>query len=236
MIKLCHAFASLMDLYGDYANMKVLAKRLENSGETVKCETLPRFEGFNPDNTDMLFIGPGTELSAVKACEEISSCADEVKRFLDGGGTVLLCGNAAALFGKGIAVNDFNGTGLGIIEADFKTAYRLRRYTELLAVGPWGETVGSINSSCTVKWGSSPLFEIKTDTDKLIGENEGSFTGNIYATELTGPLLVNNPGMCDYFAEKLAGHNLNQCMEKWYEFSTSAHNKFVETLKGAASK
>ncbi len=236
MIRLCHAFTSLMDLYGDYANMKVLAQRMVDDGQDVECTCLPRFEGFNPKETDMLFIGPGTEQAAIKACEEISLYAEEIKKYLVKGGIVLLSGNASALFGKGIVLDEVSYPGLGILNVEFTVAYRLRRYSEILAEGPWGETAGVVNTSCRVYWEGNPLFAISSDSDKLLGKTEGVVAGDIYATELTGPLLVNNPNMCDYFAGLLSGHAPGENTCDWYKYSLAAHNKLLYTLKEATVK
>ena len=236
MIRLCHAFASLMDLYGDYANMRVLAQRLKDIGQQVEYRVLPRFEGFDPDNTDMLFIGPGTEQSAMKACEEIGQYAGKIEKYLEKGGIVLLCGNAPALFGKGINAGDESRPGLGIIDSQYTVSYRLRRYSEILADGPWGETVGTINTSCSVSWGGDPMFKVNVDTDRLSNGTEGMIAGNIYATEITGPLLVNNPAACDYFVEKLCGKLPEKDTEGWYGLAVRAHDRFLGTLKEAASK
>ncbi len=235
-----HAFPRLMSLYGDYANAAVLKRRLELAG--VECETIrvdsAKELGSYPCENSLLFIGAGTELSAARVCGDCFEGRAEIKRFLDGGGYALACGVAGAALGEGIQIDGALRRGAGVADMRFVFKRGVRRYGEVLArfEGAADETVGVINTSCDVNAGGSPMFSVEYSSLGSVGPSEGFSDGRVFCSELTGPLLVRNPALLEYFASLLAGRELGPADDPLFGYMKSGYLSVLGTIKAAAAK
>ena len=59
-MKILHFFPDLMNLYGDYGNLVVLRKHLEDQGFEVSVEAKEVGDDIRIADYDMLYMGSGT--------------------------------------------------------------------------------------------------------------------------------------------------------------------------------
>lgn len=200
-LRVVHLYPDLMSLYGSYANVSVLRRLLERLGNTVLVEAVPPGGSVSLAGADFVFMGAGTERSARAAMEDLSRLAPAVRAAAGDGVPMLFAGTAMELLGA--SVTEADGTSYPCAGlAEFSTVHGKTR----LVGDVYGHTalypeavVGFMNKCGTVRGVSSPLL-----TDLALGcGNEGPHTpegfhrNNVFASELTGPLLVKNPKMLE---------------------------------------
>ena len=78
-LKLIHFYPDLMSLYGSYANVAVLKRRLEQMGNTVTVETVAPGQSCEIASADFLFMGAGTERSQKSVLMGLVHHADKLK-------------------------------------------------------------------------------------------------------------------------------------------------------------
>ena len=209
-IKILHFYPDLMSLYGSYANVSVLKRRLEQMGSTVKVTSiLPGQEGDLSD-ADFLYMGAGTERAQKAALADFARHGEAVKAAAESGVTMLFAGTAMELLGKTITDNDgkvYDGIGL----ADFTAVQGTKRFAEDV----YGHTdlypdavVGFMNKCSTISGVETPLL---TSLSLGFGNEgkkapEGFHRNNVFASQLTGPLLVKNPRMLDAVVDAIYRH------------------------------
>ena len=59
--KLLHLYDDVMNLYGEYANVSLLARFLTDLGHSVQIDTLSLYEKKDISGYDFYFMGAGTE-------------------------------------------------------------------------------------------------------------------------------------------------------------------------------
>lgn len=209
-LRILHFYPDLMSLYGSYANVSVLKRRLEALGHSVTVERVAPGDDADPSNADFLFMGAGTERAQKAALADFARFSQPVKDAAAAGVAMLFAGTAMELLGASITAAD--GTvypGIGL--ADFTARQGKQRFVEDVL----GETdlypdpvVGFLNT-CTV------LESVKTPLLRSLSlgcENSGKLTpegfhqNNVFASALTGPLLVKNPRMLDAVVNAIYAH------------------------------
>lgn len=232
MLKILHVYPDLLSLYGEYANVKALAQRLAAAGETVEVVSRSTGERLPLADTDLVYIGAGTEAKLLAAADDLQRHKDKLLAYLEKGGLVLATGNAVALFGNTITAADGTVTqGLGAVDADAVLDGK-RRYAEVVAGCDLTaeKVVGAINTSMKLTVRETPLFKVELASEAFVGAAEGYVKGGLFATELCGPLLVRNPALLDVFAAKVAKKDLPPCEEGWYRFARAGYSRVLETL------
>ena len=206
-IRILHFYPDLMNLYGSYANIPVLRRILERAGYSITVETVNPGENV-PDislnNADFIYMGAGMERRQKMVMEDFTRYAGEIKAAASDGVTMLFAGNALELLGS--TVTDSAGhTWNGIALADFSVTQRTRRITGDVCghTDLYPETVvGFMNKSGIVSGIQTPLLsslEMGFGNDSERGA-EGFHKNNVFASELTGPLLVKNPELLTVLA------------------------------------
>jgi len=200
-LHIIHFYPDLMSLYGSYANVAVLRRRLEALGNAVTVRTVQPGETADLSNADFIFMGAGTERAQKFALSDFLRYGEAVKTAADSGVSMLFAGTAMELLGKSITDNQGNtyeGIGLG----EFAAVQSEKRFVEDV----YGHTdlyseavVGFANKSSLLTGVETPLL-----TEVALGYgNEGEKTAegfrykNVLGSHLTGPLLVKNPRMLD---------------------------------------
>ena len=206
-IKILHFYPDLMSLYGSYANVSVLKRRLEQMGSTVTVTPVLPGQEADLSDADFLYMGAGTEHAQKAALADFARYGEAVKAAAENGVTMLFAGTAMELLGKTITGAD--GTvcdGIGL--ADFTSVQGTKRFVEDV----YGHTdlypeavVGFMNKCSTISGVETPLL-----TSLSLGfGNEGKKTpegfhrNNVFASQLTGPLLVKNPRMLDVVVDAI---------------------------------
>lgn len=198
-LNILHFYPDLMSLYGSYANVSVLKRTLETMGNTVNVTPVLPGQAADLSAADFLYMGAGTERAQKAALTDFVRFADALKNAAESGVTMLFAGNSMELLGK--TVTDDTGTvydALGL--ADFTSVQRKKRFVEDV----YGHTdlfeeamVGFINKCSVISGVDTPLL---TSMDMGYGNEaphgpEGYHQNNVFASQLTGPILVKNPAL-----------------------------------------
>lgn len=206
-LNILHLYPDSMNLYGEYANLAVLRRHLEALGvavtvTNVTCEDIPDFSA-----ADMIYMGAGTERSQKAVLLGLTHHANGLKAAIEGGAVVLFTGNAMETLGS--SVTDARGKvwqALGI--ADFTTVETEKRTPEDVVATPalWDTPlVGFMNKCSTTSGVTTPLFKdlpLGFGNDAAHGA-EGYVSGDVFATHITGPVLVKNPDFLDLIIRRL---------------------------------
>lgn len=233
MKKIVVLYPELLNLYGEYAAPLFMSRRLSDAGignEIVKCPV-----GEKPDfgGCDMLYIPAGTEKSALRALDEITAYKDELLSYLSDG-TALISGcSVIALVSELTSASGERREGLGFFETTASLAQK-RYYSEFIMQSDRipGEVVGCINTSMAIGRAGEPMFRSRFDSQKLLSDGtEGFVLGNVFATQLTGPLVVRNPHVLDYFCSLIAGEQLASSDELWYSYAQKGCESVLAALQ-----
>ena len=209
-IKIIHFYPDLMSLYGSYANVAVLKRHLEELGNTVTVQAVDYGQEADIAGADFVFMGAGTERAQKAALADFVRCGEAVKAAAADGVTMLFAGTAMELLGKTITDADgkvYDSIGL----AEFTAVQGTKRFVEDV----YGTTslyaepvVGFMNKSSVISGVGSPLLSgmslgYGNDGPKSA---EGYHELNVFASHLTGPLLVKNPRMLDAVIAAIYSH------------------------------
>lgn len=206
-LKIVHLYPDVMSLYGEYANVAVLRRHLEALGVDVTVKAVTCGDGPDFSGADLIYMGAGTERARKYVLERLLPCGDGLKAAVEAGAAALFTGNA--MEAAGASVTDAEGRvwpALGL--ADFTTAETDRRdpvdviaHTSLLD----RPVVGFMNKCSVTSGVAAPLFDrlslgFGNEAEKGA---EGYVSGNVFATHLTGPVLVKNPDFTGLLIRRL---------------------------------
>lgn len=204
-----HLYPDLMSLYGSYANVSVLARQLELLGHSVRVEAVAPGDTASLSEADFLFLGAGTERSQAAAMEALSPMAADIRAAAGDGLPMLFAGTAMELLGasvtgrdgqcrKGLEVASFTS-----VQGDKRIVGDLYGTTDLYEA----PVVGFMNKCAVISGVDTPLVTACAMGfgNEREGGPEGFHRGNVFASELTGPLLVKNPGMLRAVAAAVCG-------------------------------
>ena len=238
-IRILHFYPDLMSLYGSYANVSVLRRLLEKAGNTVTVETVNPGEDCDIASADFLFMGAGTERRQKAALSDFARFGTAVKAAAESGTAMLFCGNAMELLGKTVtdeAGKVYEGIGL----AGFTSVQGKKRFVEDV----YGYTdlypdavVGFMNKCGVVSGVETPLL---TAMDMGVGNEgkrgaEGFHWKNVFASQLTGPILVKNPRLLEKVAEGIYGHRGETLPQQW-PVDAYAENGYAITAEALAQR
>ena len=198
-LNILHFYPDLMSLYGSYANVSILKRTLEDMGNTVTVTPILPGQAADLVNADFVYLGAGTEHAQKAALADFARFAEPLKAAAESGVTMLFAGNSMELLGK--TITDDAGLvydGLGL--AGFTSVQQKKRFVEDV----YGHTdlyddavVGFINKCSVISGVETPLV---TAMDMGFGNEakggpEGYHAQNVFASQLTGPILVKNPAL-----------------------------------------
>ena len=209
-LTLIHLYPDLMNLYGSYANLSVLRRTLEGLGHSVTVQ--PVLPGERVDLTDchFLYLGAGTERAQKAALEALTPYAAVLRSAAEAGLPMLFAGSAMELLGRRITDQqgkDWEALGL----ADFLSRETEKRFVEdVYGVCPLfpEPIVGFQNKSAVITGIETPLLSSLAMGYGNDGEKrpEGYQKGNVFASTLTGPILVKNPALLREVARRVLAH------------------------------
>jgi len=209
-LRFIHLYPDLMSLYGSYGNVAVLRRYLEGLGNTVTVEAVEPGEDMDLSGADFLFMGAGTERASRAAMADFARFGPMVKAAAGEGLTMLFAGTAMELLGSTITEADGTSYG-GIGLAEFSTVHGAVR----IVGDVYGHTdlypeavVGFMNKCGTISGVESPLLAHLAggfgNGEK--GGPEGFHWKHVFASELTGPVLVKNPKLLEAVAAAIYAH------------------------------
>ena len=178
-LTLIHLYPDLMNLYGSYANLSVLRRTLEGLGHSVTVQPVLPGESVALDGCHFLYLGAGTERAQKAALEALTPYAAVLRSAAEAGFPMLFAGSAMELLG--------------------------RRITDQRGKEP---IVGFQNKSAVITGIETPLLSSLAMGYGNDGEKrpEGYQKGNVFASALTGPILVKNPALLREVARRVLAH------------------------------
>lgn len=205
-LTILHLYPDCMSLYGEYANLTVLRRHLEAMGVSVTVETALFEDTPDFEHADFIYMGAGAERTQKAALEALLPHKDALKAAVGRGAVVLFTGNAMETLGA--SVTDVKGKVwpcLGL--AEFTTReYDRRDPGDVVAYSDlWGQAVVGFMNKCSITSGvATPLFtHVEGFGNEESCEPEGYVNGNVFATHLTGPVLVKNPDFTDFLIRRI---------------------------------
>ena len=200
-LNLLHFYPDLMSLYGSYANLSVLARVLENMGNTVTITYVEPGDEADIEGADFLFMGAGTEKRQKFALTDFLRHGEAVKAAAESGTAMLFAGTAMELLGKSITdAEGKNWEALGLlpfnaVQSQKRTVGDVYGHSDVCQ----DAVAGFMNKSSILTGVETPLL---TALDLGVGnETKGGAEGihykNVFGSHLTGPLLVKNPRLLD---------------------------------------
>ncbi len=206
--KILHLYYDILNLYGEYGNVSALERYLSDQGGEVVTDRLTF--GDNPDFSgyDIVYLGSGTEKGELSVLEDIKRHRESISEALEKSVPFFATGNSFELFGKEIVGAD--GTrheGLDLFP--FSTTLNDKKRTlcdQVCSSGISGlPFVGFINKASQTTGIVKPMFSVIHGSGNSDGDlGEGIAEGSFYGTHLTGPCLVKNPHLAEYFVRLIA--------------------------------
>ena len=197
MIRILHLYPELMNLYGDYGNLTIIANHIKKHGIEVRIDKREIQDPIIFEDYDFVYMGSGTEKNQLVALNDLRKYELYLKEYINDNNVVLFAGNAMELLGNSID----DELALGIV--DFNTRITDKRYTGDVIVynETLKETVGFINKSSLIEGGEKfKLFDyVFKDNNLSDNSYEGYRYKNLFGTHIIGPVLVKNP----YFADEI---------------------------------
>ena len=196
-IYILHLYSDLLNLYGEYGNVVVLKKYLENQGVDVIVEKKTIGDEIDFEKYHFIYLGCGTESSLDVALHDLKRYQITINSVIENNVVILATGNSFEMFGKTIDGKE----ALGVFDyevmrlPDRVTSDVIYTYLGTLPSDvPSIKIVGFVNKMTEIYHNFSPLFKVEFG----IGENkrndyEGVHYFNFYGTHVSGPILVKNP-------------------------------------------
>lgn len=204
-IKILHLYNDFMNLYGEYGNVRLLTRALEDKGQEVVLESKTitdtdiDFEGY-----DFIYCGAGTESKRTFALNHLMSFKESLKSAFESGKVMLFTGNSWEMLGKSITTAEGKVLeGLNLLDFIVKEQNARRLTGDIKAKADFLDTelIGFINKCSEVEGVTAPLFTLTMKPESFPNEFEGIKENNLFGTQIVGPVLVKNPHFCEYMAE-----------------------------------
>lgn len=228
-MKLLHLYYDLMNLYGEYGNIVVLKKHLEDQGLTVEIDRKSIDEEIDFEKYDFIYSGSGLESNQKVALKDLSRHKETLLKAVELNKVILFTGNSMELLGKSIDGEE----ALDIV--DIKTKHTDKRLSGDVVVKneTMGELVGFINKCSTVE-NNEGIFEYIFKDEGLNdgSKKEGYRKNNLIGTHIIGPILVKNPNFMRYIIELLTA-NIKDFTYKdiKYPYEEDSYNVTLNALK-----
>lgn len=203
-IKILHLYYDFMNLYGEYGNLCLLKRSLEEKAATVTIEKKTVTDtDIDFENYDFIYCGAGTESKRNFALEHLKKFKESLKSALTANKVILFTGNAWEMLGKSITTADgtvVDGLNLFDFTVTEQNARRLTGDINAKAEFTPGTLIGFINKCSKVEGVTSPLFTLTMKPESFDFTTEGIHEKNLFGTQIIGPVLVKNPALCEHVA------------------------------------
>jgi len=230
IIKILHMYYDLMNLYGEYGNIKILEHHLKDADIEVQVDRKTVGDTISLNDYDFIYIGCGTEKNQEVVLEDLKKYKQDLIKYIENDKYALFTGNSFEILGKKIADKE----GLNILNFEvLKTKDRITSDVILKSKYLKNEVVGFINKMSNIVNNQNPLFDVIFG----IGENEnndheGIKYKNVYGTYVSGPILVRNPeflrtlmlGICEKKDKNF------KCKVKTYKYDEDGYQLVLSEL------
>ncbi len=203
MIRACHLYPDLLNLYGDRGNITAFQKRCQWRNIPVRIINKSLGDTMDFSNYDFVFLGGGSDREQSLISADLAKRRDQLQKAVENGLVVLAICGGYQLLGRYYATGDGRHIpGLAIM--DFYTrAGRARLVGNTVIETKQGgapvKIVGFENHS-----GQTFLGAVKPLGKVLYGKGnngrdglEGARYRNVFCSYLHGPLLPKNAGLTD---------------------------------------
>ncbi len=208
-MKLLHWYYDIMNLYGEYGNVRALERILQKSGENVTVERRTLGDKLTLSDYDFIYIGSGTERNQKVVLNDLRNYREQLGDAIKSGKVMLMTGNSFETLGK--AITDAQGEkheGLGLYDFTVTEQNRSRETADAVFEADFlsSPLVGFINKCSEIQGIAKPMFSVKLGLGNEKGSRgEGMRDGNLFMTHLTGPVLISNPHFLVYLASLILG-------------------------------
>lgn len=220
-MKLLHLYYDLMNLYGEYGNVVVLKKHLEDQGETVTIDKKTIGDDISFDEYDFIYCGSGTESHKLLALEDLRKRSEDLRKAVNNDKVILFTGNAME-FMADLGFAEFTYTPTG----DRFTGDVIVENDEI------GKVVGFVNRCSHISVPKDiALFRLLlmfSDGKKDVTETEGYRVRNVFGTYIIGPVLTKNPGFMKTIVSLLLGGRAPVDVE--YPFEEDSYQVTLKAL------
>ncbi len=204
---IAHLFPTLLNLYGDNGNVRVLEQRARWRGIPVNVVRVDSAQDADLANADLVFVGGGPDREQREASVGLMSMRDDLAAFVEDEGPLLAICGGYQIIGKNWLMGDEEVEGLGLVDATTKRASggsHDRLVGNIVIDSPLAETplVGFENHA-----GRTYLGKGLEPLGTVIGQNgfgnnqedraDGVQYKNLIGSYLHGPLLSKNPQLAD---------------------------------------
>lgn len=201
-VKILHLYNNLMNLYGEYANISILCRHLNEQGVECEVTKTDSCEEVELSDFDLIYVGSGTEAAQARAAADLIKKKDELLSCAAAGTVMLFTGNSFELLGSKITENDGAVLeGIGLNDFETKVSYKKRYTGDCVCSCKFIEQpfVGFINKGSQTFGITEPLFKMQMGEGNREGDSgEGFRRYNVFGTHLIGPILVKNPHFTKY--------------------------------------
>lgn len=207
-INILHLYGDILNLYGEYGNVVIMKKHLEDQGLKVNIDKRTIGDEIEFSKYHFIYMGCGTEKNLDAVLKDIKKYKDSLIKAIENETVFLASGNSFEMFGK--KIDEENALGI----FDYETVRLKYRVTSDVIYTPVDanyfsnvgnddknteykeemKVVGFVNKMTEMYHNMSPLFKVEAG----IGENknndyEGVKYFNFYGTHVLGPILAKNP-------------------------------------------
>lgn len=225
-IRLLQLYPRDMNIYGDWGNALVLARRAQWQGYDVEMLSYDRGQVL-PDDVHLVVGGGGQDSGQERIKDDLLARGPELRDLAQAGTPMLVICGLYQFFGHRFVTADGQEmTGIGVLDAH--TVAGAQRLIGNIAVESedFGVVVGYENHSGLTRLGpgARPLGRARPGEGNN-GEDgtEGARTGNVIGTYLHGSLLPKNPAVADWLlaraVERAGGQwepaPVDETVERW---------------------
>lgn len=186
-IKLLHLYYDIMNLYGEYGNIKILEEHLKDQGYTVMVDKKTLGEEKNLGEYDFIYMGCGTERNQMCIMQDFKKEKEKLSKLIEQEKNIMLTGNSYEILGKKLNRED----ALGIFNFEAKNTQK-RTTEDVICTSNLlkNKVVGFINNMSEITNLENSLFDIEWGIED---KKEGISYKNLIGTHIIGPILIRNP-------------------------------------------
>lgn len=203
-LNICHLYPDLMNMYGDSGNILALVRRCQwrdISVEVKKHSIKDKAEDFK--NQDIFFMGHGASRQQSIVAQDLESKKPYLKEIIEEGKVFLAICGGYRILGR---YKDANGAAFGLELFDFYTEQTSDHFAgNIIVKTDEGHNLIGFENHI----GKTYLNSVKPLGQVIFGfgnngedKTEGMRYKNLIGTSLHGPILANNPILCDKIIER----------------------------------
>lgn len=200
-LKIGHLYPDLLNLYGDRGNIQCLKKRCEWREIEAEVKEFHISDKIDFSELDIVLLGGGSDREQMLVCEKLKSIQDEMKGYVEDGGSVIAVCGGYQLLGHYYDTEEGRIEGLSLVDiytehGDPRLISNVVLENDQFAY----PIVGFENHAGRTYIGDhTPFGKVLVGNGNNAKDGtEGILYKNVVGTYLHGPLLPKNPHISDY--------------------------------------